>query len=46
MDKDEYRWYLVVDAKGNVDEAFNSLEGARNWKKNNGGHIVKVKETT
>ena len=41
---DEWRWYLVVDSKGNVEEAFNSKFGAESWVEDNGGIIVKVKE--
>lgn len=40
----DWRWYLVIDEQGNVDEAFNSLDGAEDWKVRNGGNIIKVKE--
>lgn len=44
--KDEWCWYLVVDSKGNVDEAFNSKIGAEVWVEDHGGIIIKVKEVT
>ena len=46
MSLNDYRWYLVVDSKGNVEEAFNSKIGAEDWVKDHGGIIVKVKEET
>lgn len=41
---DNYRWYLVVDSKGNVEEAFNSKIGADQWADDHGGTVIKVKE--
>lgn len=40
----KWRWHLVVDAKGNVMEAFNSFEGAEQWADRTGGIVIKVKE--
>lgn len=39
-----YTWYLVIDHKGNVLEAFNSYEGAEQWQEEHGGRVVKVQE--
>lgn len=43
---EEWCWYLVVDFQGNVLEAFNSLEGAFNWKEEVNGGIGIIKKVT
>ena len=42
--RDKWRWYLVVDDEGNVEEAFNSFAGAADYAENYGGTIIPVKE--
>jgi len=37
-------WFLVIDKRGDVSEAFNSLPGAEGWQEDHGGIIIKVKE--
>ena len=43
---DDWRWYLVVDEQGNIQEGFNSLVGATIYWEEHGGIIVKVKQET
>ena len=42
--REDWIWYLVVDENGNVDEAFNSPEGAEEYQEVWGGIIIPVKE--
>ena len=45
LKQSKWCWYLVIDDAGNVDEAFNSEIGANLWSVENGGTVIKVKES-
>lgn len=50
MNREDWRWYIVVDDNGNCDEIFNSQAGAEHWLKvhrtefNLAGAVIPVKE--
>ena len=31
VDRKNWRWYLVIDDKGNIRDGFNSRQGAEEW---------------
>ena len=37
-------WFLVIDERGDVSEAFNSKFGADGWAEDHGGIVIKVKQ--
>jgi len=44
LDKEEWRWHIVVDSFGNCKEVFNSRTGAEVWVEEHDGTIIPVKE--